>query len=125
MKTLSDISNLLDRVKAEVLGTSFQFYISRDKKDSTGRIYIQVKYMAKDTKDASSIKEWNGRKWYLSDYMTDDEVIKTAYCAVKAAVEHEVMEGFKVDNIVLFNPHVNFEALLSVSHKTIERDNAG
>jgi hypothetical protein len=53
--------------------------------------------------------------------MTDDEIIKTSYGAFKAAVEHEVMEGFKVDGIILFNPHVNFEELLKISHKEIKR----
>lgn len=53
--------------------------------------------------------------------MTDDEVVKTAYCAFEAAVKHEVMEGFKVDGKILFNPHMNFEALLSISDKEIYR----
>jgi hypothetical protein len=32
------------------------------------------------------------------------------------------MEGFKVDNIILFNPHINFEELLKISDKEITRD---
>ena len=53
--------------------------------------------------------------------MTDDEVVKTAYAAFKAAVEHEVMEGFKVDGQVLFNPHTPYEELLKVSNIEVKR----
>jgi hypothetical protein len=53
--------------------------------------------------------------------MTDDEVVKTAYVAFEAAVKHEILEGFKVDGKILFNPHVNFEALLTVSDKEVFR----
>lgn len=53
--------------------------------------------------------------------MTDDEIVKTAWCAFEAAVKHEIMEGFKVDGKILFNPHLNFEALLSISHLEVKR----
>lgn len=53
--------------------------------------------------------------------MTEDEVVKTAWCAFETAVKHEVMEAFKVDNIRLFNPHVNFEELLKVSNREVKR----
>lgn len=54
--------------------------------------------------------------------MKDDEIVKRAYVACEAAVRHEIMEGFKVDGIVLFNPHVNFEELLKVSHMEVKRE---
>lgn len=65
--------------------------------------------------------EWSGRKWYLSDYMTSDEIIKTCYVAFEAAVKHEIMEGFKVGGIVLFNPHTQYTELLKISHLEIQR----
>lgn len=54
--------------------------------------------------------------------MTNDEIAKTAYVAFESAIKHEIMEGFKVDGIILFNPHVNFEALLGVSDQEIRRE---
>lgn len=67
---------------------------------------------------------WFGRKWYLSEFMTDDEIVKTAYSAFRQALEHEVMEGFKVDDKPLFNPHLDFEALLEISDHEVIRDEA-
>ncbi len=137
---LRKIRDLLDRVDLELFGIKFNVIVERDKKyaiheekvakglfcdfnyfTKTGRIYIQIEYIAPCTK-TKEIQSWRGRKWYLSSYMTDDEVIKTCYTAFESAVKHEVMEGFKVDNIILFNPHVNFEELLKISTKEIKRE---
>jgi hypothetical protein len=84
------------------------------------RIYIQGTYQATCNK-TGKFELWTGRKWYLSEYMTDDEIIKTCYVACEAVVKHEIMEGFKVDNIILFNPHVSYEKLLEISNYEIKR----
>ena len=121
MKTLEEILKLVQRIKMDFFGIEFNIRVETDNKNTSGgRIFIQIIYNAPCTK-SKEVQEWHGRKWYLSEYMTQDEVIKTCYAAFKAAVEHEVMEGFKVDNITLFNPHINFEELLSISHKEIKR----
>lgn len=128
MEQMTKVQALLKRITAHVLGVNIfitaeydQAYkmLVADLKEP--RIYIQCYYKAPCTKTAELLT-WKGRKWYLSSHMTDDEVIKTAFCAVEAAIKHEIMEGFKVDNIVLFNPHVSFEALLQISSKEITRN---
>lgn len=117
---IAKIKQLLSRVTMSCFGADFKIRVEHDNEYENGRIFIQVTYDAPCTK-TGEIKEWHGRKWYLSKHMTDDEVIKTTYCAFKAAVEHEIMEGFKLDNIILFNPHVNFEELLKVSNLEVKR----
>lgn len=122
---LLKIQSIIERLTFNVLGVNFSINAYRDKLatvNQVGRIYLQLSYFAPCTK-TGEMKEWTGRKWYLSQFMTEDEVIKTAYCAAKATVEHEIMEGFKVDNIILFNPHINYEELLAISHKEITREN--
>jgi hypothetical protein len=102
------------------MGIDFFPRVEHDNKNPHGRIFIQICYLAPCTITGEK-KEWRGRKWYLSEHMTDDEIIKTTYVAFESCVKHEIMEGFKVDNIILFNPHVNFEALLSISNQEITR----
>lgn len=114
------IKRIIGRITMSAFGTDFRLRVDSDYKYIEDRIFIQAVYDAPCTK-TGEVKEWRGRKWYLSEYMTDDEIIKTAYSAFEYAVKHEVMEGFKVDNIILFNPHVNYEALLSVSNQEIKR----
>lgn len=85
------------------------------------RVFIQIEYASPNT-NTGKIEYWKGRKWYLSEFMTDDEIIKTVYLAFETCVKHEVLESFKVDGIILFNPHVNFEELLKISHKEVKRN---
>ena len=44
------------------------------------------------------------------------------YEAFKATIEHEIMENFKVDGIILFNHHINFEELLKISNNEVKRN---
>jgi hypothetical protein len=112
---------LTNRITMNLLGTEFKIRVEGDNAYESGRIFIQIIFNAPCTK-SGEIEEWHGRKWYLSEHMTDDEVVKTAYSAFKACVEHEVMECFKVDGVILFNPHINFEELLKISHNEVRRD---
>ena len=112
---------LKHRCSLNCLGVQFDIRVENDCKNiENGRLFIQIIY------DAICVKTgvceiWHGRKWYLSEHMTDDEIIKTIYAAFKTAIEHEIMEGFKVDGKILFNPHINFEELLKVSEREIIR----
>lgn len=122
MDKLIQITELLGRVSFNLFGVEFKVIAHKDKiNPKSGRIYIQTQYSAKCNKSAVE-QVWFGSKYYLSDYMTNDEVIKKAYVACQQAVNHEVMEAFKVDGIILFNPHVDFEELLKVSHKEVTRN---
>lgn len=119
---LQQVKLLCIHITMEVMGMPLRLRIQRDcLYPLTGRVFLQVVYDAPCTK-TGNMQEWHGRKWYLSEHMTEDEVIKTAYAAFKAAVEHEVMEGFKICGTVLFNPHVDYKALLAVSHQEVKRE---
>lgn len=120
LKKKNHISSVVKRITANLFGKSFNFLVEFDKKGGD-RLYIQVEYSA-DCTNTGVEQKWKGRKYYLSDHMTDDEIVKTCYVAFEQAVKHEVMEAFKVDNIILFNPHLNFEELLKISHKEVKRE---
>jgi hypothetical protein len=128
---------LLERVTLNCLGVDFKIRVEWDKKyplrslevklehniinKYPPRMFLQIQYTSPCTK-TGKVEEWSGRKWYLSEHMTNDEVIKTAYAAFETAIRHEIMEGFKVDGKILFNPHVDFEELLKVSGKEVKRE---
>jgi len=118
---LEFVKELVSHITMSVFGTNFKLLVCEDKINVGGRIYLQVDYEAPCTK-TNNLESWKGRKWYLSEFMTDDEIIKTAYCAFQSAVTHEIMEGFKFDNVIVFNPHINFRELLKVSHLEIKRN---
>ena len=106
----NSIFNLINRIKLSIFGNEFRVRLDTDQEYFTSkRLFIQLIYSSPVTKE-----EWKGRKWYLSPYSTDDEIVKTVYLAFEVAVKHEILEGFKVDGLPIFNPHVDFEALLKV-----------
>ena len=110
-------------IKMQCLGRVFSLRIERDCKDIvSGRIFIQVEYYAPCVKTGNE-ELWKSRKWYLSDHMTDDEIVKTCYAAFEACVKHEVMEGFTVAGRILFNPHIDYRKLLEISNHETQRDN--
>jgi hypothetical protein len=124
MKTdIEVIRGICDRISMKLFGNShFYLRICRDLQDprEEGRIFLQILYEAPCSKTQED-QIWRGRKFYLSDYMTEDEIIKSVYLAFKLAVEHEIMEGFTVDGKILFNPHVNYESLLTISDNEVKR----
>lgn len=126
---LEEVKLICRDIKMSCLGNySFQLRIERDNKDKeSGRIFMQVVYTAPNIKNPLgsmyyNYEEWHGRKFYLSDHMTVDEIVKTAYLAFKLAVEHEVMEGFTHQGVVVFNPHAHFEALKIASAAEVKRE---
>lgn len=120
-KHMERVQSLISRMSFVLFDKQFTCNANFDKINGE-RIYLQISYYAPCTHTGVD-NEWYGRKWYLSEYMLDDEIVKTAYCAFKTAVEHEVMEGFKIDGIVVFNPHVSYETLMQVSHLEVKREN--
>ncbi len=117
---LDRIKSIVSRMQLSLFGQLFFIRVEADNEFVNGRIFLQITYNAPCTKTGSD-NNWHGRKWYLSKHMTDDEIVKTTYAAFQACINHELMEGFKVDGITLFNPHVNFEELLKISNKEIKR----
>lgn len=128
MESLESIQKLLDRISMSLFGIQFKIRCEVDNKyrlvfsdkKLNGRIFIQIVFNAHCQKE-NMIKEWAGRKYYLSGYMTEDEIVKTAYVAFENTVKHEILEAFKVDGIILFNPHVNFEELLKINFLEVSR----
>lgn len=109
------------KLSASVMSRSVTFRVERDvKRPDDGRVFIQCVYAAPCTV-SNHLKEWHGRKWYLSDHMTEDEIVKTCFAAFKAAVEHEVMEGFLFEGQRVFNPHADFRALIAANRNEVYR----
>ena len=77
------------------------------------RSFLQVQFYQKGS-ETGKIKEWRGRKWLLSMYMKESEIIQTALKAVLTAAEHEVRENFKVDGVSIFDPHYDINKLVEL-----------
>lgn len=58
--------------------------------------------------------EQKGRKWLLSNHMTESEVVMTAFKALLTAEEHEARERFTYRARRIFGPHINVNRLVEV-----------
>jgi len=77
--------------------------------------FLRVGFWAEDATKAGARKYWTGRKWLLSEHMTDSEVVGTAFKAVMTAVEHETREFFKFQGGAVFGPHISVFALRDIT----------
>lgn len=59
----------------------------------------------------------HGRKWYVSSFSTDGEVIQTALKAVLTAAEHEIRETFQYHGRAIFEPHYSLDALTWIADR--------
>lgn len=76
------------------------------------RLYMQVRTVTPDNMDPNSEPvEWGGRKYDLSPYMCKSEVVRTAYLAIKKAMDHEVDEQFTYRGLPIYDPHFDVDKL--------------
>lgn len=95
----------IDRVREIQMRITYKpgtgFYI--DEKE--GLVFIQHWQLLPDCKMDGYRTEQRGRKFYISPYMTDEEIVRTFALAVKVFEEHEANEWLKLDGERVLNPH--------------------
>lgn len=74
-------------------------------------VLCQWLFSAPDINDGGIPVLQSCRKWFVSLYSTDSEVIRTAYLAVVQAEMHELNENFTYKGARLFDPHTDLDAL--------------
>lgn len=81
--------------------------------EKNGVMYLQIQFIAKDNfSDDTSIQHC--RKWQLSKWMTETELVQTAWAAVQRAEIHEAAENFKFKGADIFNTHLDVEWLAAL-----------
>jgi hypothetical protein len=111
---MSDDSDFDTRVKTLVdeieYWPRYRLLCERDKKDPAGRLYLQVECERPDVY-TQIVGLGHGGKAYLSEHMTDGEIVRRAFALFMAYEEHECREGFKWRGRAVFGPHIATEAL--------------
>ncbi len=118
---LTYVKSILSSISCQVFDKNLILNCSRDIKNDQARLFIQVTYVGIDNERRTfKPRTFKSRKWYLSDHMTEDEIVKTAYLAYEICVRHEVLEGFRINGKPLFNPHADYRELLKID-KEVKR----
>lgn len=67
---------------------------------------IQLTYLEADVERPNSgPKVQQARKWYVSPFSTETEVVRTAYKAVLCSLEHRLGEHFRYQGRRVYDPH--------------------
>lgn len=80
-------------------------------KEDGDRLYLQVKWKGHDAITGERAFQ-TGRKWFLSNHMTNSEIVQTAFAAIMAVMEHETREFFKYKGKAIFCPHYDVDVLV-------------
>lgn len=107
----------LTRAQALISLVTYRDWVFHLGQDAIGLYYLQLKFDAADH-DTGGVESWAGRKWRLSVYMTDVELLQTALKAVLTAEEHEARERFHYRGVALFGPHLSLDALMQAAQHT-------
>lgn len=82
------------------------FRILRDKRCIVFLQHVQfIEDCLPDADGIRNVEEQRGRKFYISHYMTDEEIVRTASLAVKTFESHESHEWFRYKGERYMNPH--------------------
>lgn len=65
---------------------------------------------------------WRSAKRYLSEFVTEQEVVGTVFGLIKDAEEHEMREVFRYKGRSIFNPHLDVSALAELASKKVNFD---
>jgi len=112
MQTLNSINKLI----AAVQFGDWKFKVDTNK----GVPYVQILFYATSnfSDDETAVLQ-SCRKWMLSFYMCDEEIVSTAFKAMLAAVEHEAREQFTWEGQAIYRPHLDIRTLHKISSQNL------
>ncbi len=80
----------------------------------SGKVFLQAQFHS-PCADTGQLTLQKTRKWYLSEHMTESELVQTALKCVLTAIEHEAREQFKYKGQAIFGPHFNVNDLVELA----------
>jgi hypothetical protein len=98
-----------NEILARVACPTFSFVVGT----SNASLYLQIECDDRCNVTGEPLR-WKGRKWLLSQHMTDGEVVQTAFKAILTAMEHEIRERFTYRGVSIFDPHYDIEKLVEL-----------
>lgn len=106
-KSEEQIRSIINDVEYREAGMSFRFC----KLDDNGHYTLQVEVseespLAVDIQ-TGDVAGWRSGKALISQWMTENEIVRTAHSLVVRAYMHEIDERFRYKGRCLFNPHLD------------------
>jgi hypothetical protein len=102
-----------DEVRDIVNQVTFQDRLFKVIKKHEDMFLIQMQYIEADVKTGKMVKQ-NTRKWHVSPWMTESEIVQTCLKCVLTSQEHIGREYFKYKGYKLFGPHMDVNDMIRV-----------
>ncbi len=119
MTTRDEIKEIVSQVKIQdgwrlLLLEDHIFYVLIEGKQ-VGRLYLQIQFDDFDNVTGSPDYVAHCRKWYLSEHMTKQEIVRTAWLAYQGAVK------FLYRGRMIYGPHYDVDSLWENATKVEHR----
>lgn len=102
----------VDKIQAIVNQLSFMDRSFRIMEKGDGFL-LQMQYMEPDVeKPGSEPVLQSTRKWYISPFMTESEIVETAWACVQRSMMHVASENFTYKGRRIYSQHFNVDARL-------------
>lgn len=78
-------------------------------------ILVKPVFRSNNHNEKGYMEQVEGRNWYLNCDMSESEIVKTLWLAVKTAEEHEMRKSFTYRGYRIFDPMININDLEEVA----------
>lgn len=102
----------LDEVKAIVESVKFNDRVFRVLTKGDGFL-VQLQYWEEDI-DTGKMELQRARKWYVSPYSTETEIVETCFGACRRSMDHVLKEHFTYKGRRVYSPHFNIAARIKL-----------
>lgn len=103
-KSVDDIKKIISKISFTPFGTTkYTFRVTV----KVGEVFVQVVYDEPDVDDLNGeIKTQYGRKWFISKFSTETEIVETCWAAVQRSMLHVAKENFYYRGARIYSPHI-------------------
>lgn len=115
-KTIEEVREIVSRVEYE---KAFRVLEAPPAEGRVPGFFVQIEYMEPDVITREPAVQ-RGRKWYVSPFATESEIVQTMLTAALASAEHQVREHFKYaprpgdKPRAIYGPHFHANVLYSI-----------
>lgn len=102
-----------EAILSEITFKDWTFFLGEQE---SGELYLQVIFNEIDSVTGKLERQYC-RQFALSNKMVKQEVVRTAWKAIEAAVLHEASENFKYRGRTIYGPHIDPDALWEVARR--------
>lgn len=102
-----------EEVRAIVANVSFMDRTFRVLEKGDGYL-LQIQYMEVDIV-TGKLEKQSARKWYVSPFSTETEIVETAFKAARVSMDHVLKEHFKYEGVRVYSPHFNVRARMALA----------